>query len=90
MSVGITDEVRDWHENRQDELKKLLERGEVPLDGTNDAEKMAPYLMGQVAAAIKDVVPAKQIVEDMVTEAIEQLSQSASYLSTLTLVRSRL
>lgn len=37
-------------------------------------------LMGQVAAIIKDIKPARQIVEDMVREAVAQLKLGQSYL----------
>jgi NAD(P)H-dependent flavin oxidoreductase YrpB (nitropropane dioxygenase family) len=40
-----------------------------------------PYLMGQVAGVIQDIKPAKDIVDEMVEEAVKMLSQGQSYLS---------
>jgi hypothetical protein len=37
-------------------------------------------LMGQVAAIIQDIKPARQIVEDMVREAVAQIKQGQTYL----------
>ena len=45
----------------------------------DDVER--PYLMGEVAAAIKDVKPAKEIIEDMVKEAIQQLRLGSSFIN---------
>lgn len=50
---------------------------QAPATGT-DIENLV--LMGQVAAIIKDIKPARQIVEDMVREAVAQLKTGQSYL----------
>jgi hypothetical protein len=39
-----------------------------------------PYLMGQVAAIVKDIKPAKQIVDDMVTQAVAMLRLGHTYI----------
>lgn len=39
-----------------------------------------PFLMGQVSGIITDIKPAKQIVEDMVREAVEMLRIGQGYL----------
>ena len=36
-------------------------------------EMTEKYLMGEVAAAITDIVPAKQIIDEMIQEAMQQL-----------------
>lgn len=41
----------------------------------------APYLMGQVAAMVKEITPAKQIVEEMVAEAIAVIHESTKFVS---------
>jgi hypothetical protein len=45
----------------------------------DDVER--PYLMGEVAAAIKDVKPAKEIIDEMVSEAVQQLRAGNSFIS---------
>ncbi|KAI9818077.1 MAG: hypothetical protein M1827_000702 [Pycnora praestabilis] len=81
LRVGVNDYVKGWEE-RPEEIRKLVEKGVVPLardmDEGNDFD--LPFLMGQVAAVIGDVKPAKQIVEDMVREAVEMLRLGHSYL----------
>lgn len=47
LSVGITDEVRDWHEHRHAEMTELLDKGEVPAK-MEDTPELLPFLMGQV------------------------------------------
>mmetsp|Transcript_2182 Transcript_2182/g.5063 ORF Transcript_2182/g.5063 Transcript_2182/m.5063 type:complete len:343 (+) Transcript_2182:71-1099(+) len=68
-----TDYVRSWEE-RPEELRDLTSQGKIPYleDMKNGKASMTdffPALMGQVAGAIKDIKPAKAIVEDMVQEA---------------------
>jgi len=90
--------IMDWEENRKDEIKRLTSKGTIPIEhdmerleneGRDDADDLMvaarPFLMGQVAAMVNDVKPAKQIIDDMVKEAIEALSKANK-----TVVRSRL
>lgn len=37
--------------------------------------------MGQVAAAINDIQPAKQIVDEMMAEAVKQIQRSSGLIS---------
>lgn len=48
------------------------------LKGMDIDDVERPYLMGEVAAAITDVKPAKEIIDDMVKEAIQQLRFGSS------------
>lgn len=70
-------------ENRQAEIKELTSKGILPA--MHDLEKHPeksiegrPWLMGRVAALIHDVLPAKTIVDNMVRDAVEQLSKGGS------------
>jgi len=36
--------------------------------------------MGQVAAAIKDIQPAKQIIDEMMSEAVVQIERASSMI----------
>ena len=49
----------------------------------NKLSAMRPLLMGQVAANIKDVLPAKQIVEDMTRDAIRILRENNRMIAKL-------
>ncbi|BFZ56510.1 hypothetical protein PYCC9005_003557 [Savitreella phatthalungensis] len=89
MRVRKNPYIMDW-ESKPHEIQKLVQQGIIPAvhdmdrrekEGTadDDLEMSArPYLMGQVAASINDVQPAKQIIDEMVAEAVQQLKRGAS------------
>lgn len=81
LRVRWNDYVRNW-EAQQDQIRQLTERGIVPMERDLDqgVDVDFPFLMGQVAAVIKDVKPARQIVEDMVREAVEMLRLGQTYI----------
>lgn len=68
-----------------EKLEKEGKEGDNSLEGRlagldiDDVER--PYLMGEVAAAIKDIKPSKEIIEDMVKEAIQQLRLGSSFIN---------
>ena len=61
----------------QEEANTSMEGKLAGLD-IDDVER--PYLMGEVAAAIKDVKPAKEIIDEMVKEAVQQLRIGNSFI----------
>lgn len=76
--------IHKWHEERAEEIKKLCDKGVVPIE--HDFEEGAedidlPHLMGQVAGAIDKVQPAAEIVDDMVKEAVQMLQLGNTYLT---------
>ncbi|KAL8826222.1 MAG: hypothetical protein Q9191_003933 [Dirinaria sp. TL-2023a] len=88
--------LEGWErEERRAELKGLLESGKVPLqrdleegveEGASGGEQVEvefPFLMGQVAAMVTDVKPARQIVEDMVREAADVIGVARGYVHVL-------
>jgi NAD(P)H-dependent flavin oxidoreductase YrpB (nitropropane dioxygenase family) len=81
LRVKMNDYLQKW-EDQPEKIKELTEKGIVPLahDMENDVDVDPPFLMGQVSAIIKDIKPAKAIVEDMVREAVQQIRQGQSYL----------
>ncbi|TID27420.1 2-nitropropane dioxygenase [Venturia nashicola] len=81
LRVRMNDYIQGW-ENKPEEIKKLTDAGVVPLEKDMQDEKDVdiPFLMGQVAGVIKQVQPAKQIVDEMVTEAIKQLRLGQTYI----------
>merc|ERR1711862_494226 len=71
--VMKTPYVLGW-EKRPEEVRALTEQGKIPwLEEVNAGKaqpsEFFPSLMGQVAGAIKDVKPAKAIVDEMLMEA---------------------
>lgn len=83
LRVRSNEYIEGWEE-KPEEIKKLTDMGVVPMQHDMDEDKDVdmPFLMGQVAALIKDVEPAGEIVESMVSEACEALRRGNSWIGT--------
>lgn len=81
LRVRANDYIKNW-EAQPDKMRQLLDNGIVPMakDMEDDKDVDMPFLMGQVAAIIKDIKPAKEIVDDMVRDAVEMLALGNSYI----------
>eukprot|EP00808_Paulinella_micropora_P027214 g6072.t1 len=86
----LTPYLQSWHEKRGSEIAALVSQGEIPFKKDME-EKMArkeefsvaeamPLLMGQAAGAIHEILPARQIVEDMVRDCISVLRANAKMI----------
>lgn len=71
----------NWEENKQDEIKSLTSKGILPVGMQDENER--PHLMGAVSAVCNDILPAKQIVDEMVMEAAAIIRQNNQYLAKL-------
>ncbi|KAJ3327034.1 hypothetical protein HDU76_012418 [Blyttiomyces sp. JEL0837] len=90
MRVLKTDYIMDWENNRQSEIKALTSAGKLPMQAEvekltaegKDADEVLfgarPLLMGAVAGAIQDIKPAKEIVDEMVRDAVKVLRENAA------------
>ncbi|EMF10026.1 2-nitropropane dioxygenase, partial [Sphaerulina musiva SO2202] len=87
LRVKMNDYIKSWEVDRPEEVKRLCDQGIVPL--AHDMENLPddkqdtidiPHLMGQVAGAIEKIQPAKEILEEMVTECVEVLKAQQTYL----------
>jgi len=74
MRVFKTAYIADWENNRQEEAKSLMSKGIIPVD--QDVEihpenSMAArrWLMGSASAVVNDIKTAREIVDDMMSEA---------------------
>ena len=77
--------IRNWEENRAQEIKDLTSRGIVPVE--HDIEQLGddlddetednarPFLMGKAAAVINERMKAKEIVDEMVDDAVVWLER---------------
>ncbi|WVO17968.1 hypothetical protein L204_105666 [Cryptococcus depauperatus] len=77
LRVRQTDYVKSWN-NRQDEILALTKQGKIPHDEEmkkhpEKSKDGLKWLMGDVSALIHDVIPAKDIVDDMVNSAVQCL-----------------
>jgi hypothetical protein len=82
--------IQNWEENRQNEIKELTAKGKIPVE--HDMEEMGddidddtldnarPFLMGKAAAVVNERKPAKQIIDEMVSEAVQCLRTGNSYI----------
>lgn len=87
LRVRMNEYIQGW-EDRPEEIKRLTDGGVVPMTKDMDEGKDVdiPFLMGQVAGVIKDIKPAREIVEDMVKEACHMLKLGQTYMSGQTAV----
>ncbi|EKM82830.1 hypothetical protein AGABI1DRAFT_111394 [Agaricus bisporus var. burnettii JB137-S8] len=84
LSVRKTPYVLDWETNRAAELSSLLAKGLVPHDVELEKHpekhiQGLSWLMGRVAGSIKDIKPAKEIVDEMVYTAKKSIDVAKSY-----------
>ncbi|KAG9518598.1 2-nitropropane dioxygenase, partial [Aureobasidium melanogenum] len=82
LRVRMNEYIQSW-ENRPEDIKRLTEQGVVPMqkDMDDDKDVDLPFLMGTVAGVIGDIKPAKDIVEDMVREAVDMLKRGQSFVA---------
>ncbi|KAJ3096816.1 hypothetical protein HDU97_005560 [Phlyctochytrium planicorne] len=93
MRVLKTDYINGWEE-KPEEIKKLTSSGKIPwyvdMEKANQSDKeededflmkSRPLLMGSVAGAITEVLPAKVIIDDMVSGAIQALKENTAKIT---------
>lgn len=73
--------IKEWH-SKPEEIRRLTESGVVPMEKDMEDGKDVdlPFLMGQVCGNVKDIKPARDIVESMVAEAAQMLKLGSTYL----------
>jgi NAD(P)H-dependent flavin oxidoreductase YrpB (nitropropane dioxygenase family) len=85
LRLRNTPYIQKW-EDQPAKIKELTSKGIIPVyhDLENDdeyctAERGARerYLMGKCAAVIDDIKPAKEIIDDFITEAVEVLQKGS-------------
>jgi len=85
LRVRANPYIKNWEENRAQEIKDLTSKGIIPVE--HDFEKLGdeiddetmdnarPFLMGKAAAVVNEKKSAKDIVDEMVTEAVEWMAR---------------
>ncbi len=81
LRVKYNEYINGWHA-REAEMKELLDKGVVPLakDMDDGVDVDIPFLMGQVAGAIEDIKPARQIMDEMISEAVQMLRLGQTFI----------
>jgi len=82
MSVRRTPYVENWETKRSKEIQELVAQGKIPheVELEQHPEKSIQglsWLMGRVAGSIKDIKPAKEIVDELVTTAVASLEMAS-------------
>jgi len=83
--------LEEWTVDRADELRALLKQGVIPMKHEVEKNRLpigqatgyVNSLMGICAGSIFEVLPAKQIVDNMVKEAIDIFKSGPSFVSRL-------
>jgi len=88
LRVLKTPYIVDWEENRRDEIKELTTHGVLPVahdqekkakagieDSAEKQEEIFALLMGKDAGAIKSVLSAAEVVDEMVTTAARRIKE---------------
>ena len=82
FQIVKNDYALDWENNRQQEIIDLTTKGTIPVyhdaenadsdgDGEDKLIKFQPLLMGQACGPTMEIKPAKEIVLEMVSDAIK-------------------
>ncbi|KAG6231262.1 hypothetical protein E4U26_007060 [Claviceps purpurea] len=82
LRAKLNSYLRGW-QARGDAAQQLCDRGVIPIehDFENSPDDVEfPHIMGQVAGAITKIQPAREIVDEMVAEAVDQLKLASVYL----------
>jgi NAD(P)H-dependent flavin oxidoreductase YrpB (nitropropane dioxygenase family) len=90
LRVRINPYIANWEENRQAEIKELTSKGILPVE--HDLEKLGddlddetmdnarPFLMGKVAAVVNERKNAREIVDELVGDAVKWLQITNGYI----------
>ncbi|RKF74047.1 putative nitronate monooxygenase [Golovinomyces cichoracearum] len=80
LRVRTNPYIQDWEENRTAEMKELLKKGIIPVDYETDKlgddideeklEQTRPFLMGKAAAVVNEKKSAKDVVDELVNDAV--------------------
>jgi len=93
LRVRMNDYIKNWEENRQQEIKELTSKGIIPVE--HDFEKLGddmddetmdnarPFLMGKAAAVISEKKSAKAVVDELVNDAVKCLQTGNKLIAKL-------
>jgi len=90
LRVRINPYIKNWEDNRAQEIKDLTGRGKIPVE--HDLESLGdeldddtldnarPFLMGKAAAVVNEKKPAKVIVDEMINDAVSWLQTGNGFI----------
>jgi len=80
--------IDNWETNRAQEIKELTAQGHIPVE--HDLERLGddvdddtmdnarPFLMGKASAVVNERLSARQIIDDMVQGAVDEIRKSSA------------
>jgi len=77
LRVRKTPFIMEW-EAKQEKIKELADQGKLAVGMDVENPEHRPFLMGATSEVIREIKPAKQIVDEMVSEAVKCLQASQS------------
>lgn len=93
LRVRTNSYIQDWEENRTAEIKELTKKGIIPyehdmekLSDDEDEEKlsqMRPFLMGKAAAVVNEKKSAKEVVDELVNDAVYWIEKGEKMVAKL-------
>lgn len=93
LRVRMNSYIKNWEENRQQEIKDLTSKGVIPVE--HDMENLSddldddtmdnarPFLMGKAAAVVNEKKSAKAIIDEMVTDGVKWLNRGHTMVAKL-------
>jgi hypothetical protein len=82
--------IQNWEENRSEQIRELTTKGKIPVeydmetlgDDVDDdtLDNARPFLMGKASAVTNEKKPAKEIVDEMVSGAVEWMQRGNGYI----------
>ncbi|MCJ1434567.1 hypothetical protein MMC27_003936 [Xylographa pallens] len=85
LRVRMNAYIKNWEENRASEIKELTAKGVIPVEhdfetlgdeiDDDTMDNARPFLMGKAAAVVNEKKSAKEIVDEMVTDAVSWLEK---------------
>ena len=85
--------IKNWEENRQEEIKQLTSKGIIPVEhdfetlgdelDDDTMDNARPFLMGKAAAVVNEKKSAKAIIDEMVDGAVKEIKKGQSLIARL-------
>ncbi|KAK5939828.1 hypothetical protein PMZ80_008210 [Knufia obscura] len=90
LRVRKNEYIANWEENRQAEIKELTGKGTIPVEHDLEAQgddisdemmdQARPFLMGKVAAVVNEKKSAREIIDEMVSGAVDCMTKGSAMI----------
>ncbi|MCJ1448725.1 MAG: hypothetical protein MMC23_009242 [Stictis urceolatum] len=85
--------IKNWEENRQNEIKELTSKGTIPVEhdfetlgdeiDDDTMDNARPFLMGKASAVVNEKKSAKAIVDEMINDAVSCMGANQKLVAKL-------